>query len=249
VGDLSDETNETERLLEQLEVHNAELVRSNRDLDDFAYVASHDLRSPLMVVQGYLDLLCRTKDHLLDDEARLFVKAALDGSERMVRLIDDLLLFSRAGLTPCEFERVDLTELASAVVTENVGGPGERNGAVQIDGLPVVLGDKTMLRQLFQNLLSNAMKFVAPDTTPHVVLGADRDAEFVYVADNGIGIPESERERVFQMLTRVDPASDRPGSGIGLAVCDRVVRAHGGELWVEDGDDGGSRFCFTLPLP
>jgi signal transduction histidine kinase len=239
-----------ERLTQELALRNSELMRSNRELEDFAYVASHDLRSPLMIVQGYLDVLTRTKDHLLDDEARTYIAAAVAGSARLTQLIDELLMYSRAGQPPREFEPLELRALVRAVLAEHVR-LDETYASVEVRELPLVRGDKLMLRQLFQNLLSNAFKFVANGTTPFVVIGSDTEEEppVIWVSDNGVGIPPADRERVFQMFTRLDRSRDRAGSGIGLAVCHRVVHAHGGDIWIDDAEGGGSRFCFTLPTP
>jgi|GEM_PF-3592199 len=246
---------QAERALEavsrELEARNADLLRSNRELEDFAYVASHDLKSPLMIIEGFLELLATSKAHLLDDEARSFVDTAKRGAERMARLIDELLAYSRAGPSPPELTEVDLRRLVEAVAMDRSHHGGVAH--VEIGELPVVRGEPTMLRQLVDNLLSNATKFVAPGTTPVIRVGADvrDDHATVWVADNGFGIAADDRDRVFEMFTRLDEAREHEGSGIGLAICQRVVRAHGGTIWIDGAaphEGGGTKVSFTLPL-
>jgi len=234
-------------LSRELEAANAELLRSNRELEDFAYVASHDLKSPLLVVEGFLELLATTKADVLDDEARSFVDAALRGSRRMNGIIDDLLTYSRAG-QPRELADVDLADVARDAV-DDIGMGGE--ATIVLEALPVVRGDAAMLRQLFDNLLTNACKFVEHGTRPTVVVGARREpgAHVLFVEDNGIGIPEEDRERALDMFTRLEHGAARPGSGIGLAICKRVAIAHGGAIWIEGRADAapGTRVCVRLP--
>jgi signal transduction histidine kinase len=234
---------------EQLEQDNVELARSNRELEEFAYVASHDLKSPLLIVQGFLELLDTTKKDQLDDDARLYIDAALRGAGRMEQLIDELLIYSRVGRNDHNREWVDLGALAAAVAADSEPAIQEAGATVLLGPLPSALGNVTLLRQLFDNLISNAVKFRRTDVVPMIeVMAENWNREWrLSVTDNGIGIPREHRESVFTMFSRLAQSVDRPGSGIGLAICHRVVQAHGGRMWVEDGTDGGARLCFTLP--
>lgn len=234
-----------------LEEHNAELARSNRELEEFAYVASHDLKSPLFVVSGFLELLKRTKAEQLDNEACAYVDAALRGAARMDQLIEDLLAFSRVGRNEHESELVDLDAVVAALVLDWDGALLEAGAKVRVGPLPEVMGDATLLRQLLENLLSNSVKFRRPDVDPVIDITSERrQGEWLTcVTDNGMGIPAEHRESVFTMFSRLKHSTDIPGSGIGLAICYRVVQAHGGRLWVEDGAAGGAQLCFTLPAP
>jgi len=231
----------------ELEQRNEELERSNRDLEQFASIVSHDLKSPLQVVRGFVELLGRDFGTATATEIETYVNAALRGTERMDRLIDDLLAYSRAGQRPATFAPLDLNELMSEVVADSAPLTSETDASITVEPLPVVAGDFTQLRQLLQNLLTNAVKFRRPDVTPEVsVRASDDEREWtIRVEDNGLGVEPDDRERIFGMFNRVHQG-DRPGSGIGLAVCERVVANHGGHIWVEDGTDGGSAFCFTL---
>jgi signal transduction histidine kinase len=233
----------------QLEHANAELSRSNQELEQFAYVASHDLKSPLVVIEGFLDLLVRTKADQLDDDASMYIAAAQRGAERMGRLIDDLLAYSRVGRYDCKREYVDAASLVEQVLAERSTEVEKARAAVFVGNLPTVHGYPTMLRQLFDNLISNALKFRRE--TGQVVVEIDAveiDGACVFrVTDNGVGVPAKDRESVFTMFTRLGHTLDRGGSGIGLATCQRVVQLHGGRIWFADGYDGGAQACFTLP--
>jgi signal transduction histidine kinase len=234
---------------EELARRNRELERSNRELEDIASVASHDLKSPLLVVRGFLELLLEQKDELLDSEARSWILAGLRGSDRMEQLIDDLLLFSRAGRRRHDGATVDLGVVWSAAEADARLAIRTAGATIERGPLPVVAGDETQLRQLFQNLLTNALKFARPGVLPVIEVSAERDGQrwVIAVADNGVGVPSEDRARIFGMFTRLDETAAHPGSGIGLAICQRVVAAHDGELWVEESGSGGCRFCIALP--
>jgi len=233
----------------RLEHDNAELSRSNRELEEFAYVASHDLKSPLLVVTGFLELLQKTKAGQLDDDAQMYVDTALRGAARMEQLIDNLLRFSTVGRNDLNRELVDLGVVASQLLDDWASAVREANAEVHLSLLPRVLGDPTLLRQLLENLFSNSMKFRRPGIDLIVDIRSERRRGewLVCVTDNGIGIPSEHRESIFTMFSRLAQSTDRPGSGIGLAICHRVVQAHGGRIWVEDGMTGGTQVCFTLP--
>jgi signal transduction histidine kinase len=230
----------------------SELERSNADLEAFAYMASHDLAAPLRSVSGFVALLERQYGDELDDQAREFIGHAIAGVERMQAMIDDLLLFARAGTTALRPERMPARDVVAAVLRDLQPTVLERGATIEIGELPVVAADRGQLQRVFQNLLANAMKFTAPGVVPRVqVSGRTSDgASELAVADNGIGIEPEQAERVFDMFARVPgPAAEYRGTGLGLAISRRIVERHGGRLWVEPNAGGGSVFKLTLPLP
>jgi signal transduction histidine kinase len=233
----------------ELEQRNAELERSNHELEQFASIVSHDLKSPLQVVRGFVELLGRQADTNPEQatEIQTYVAAALRGAARMDRLIDDLLAYSRAGNRPTDLVPVDLDVIAAEVQADSAALVRETDAVVTFGPLPTVLGDATQLRQVLQNLVTNAIKFRRAGVTPEVSVTASSDADnwIIDVADNGMGIDPSHREEIFTMFSRLHHG-DRPGSGIGLAICARVVANHGGSIWVEPGERDGSVFRFTL---
>ena len=228
---------------------NAELERSNSDLERFAYEASHDLGQPLRVMEQLLRRLVEQHGKGLDEEAIGLCTAVLDGLDRMQCLIDDLLTYSRVSSEPLTPGRVDCT----AVVEEACGLLAEAitagRATVESGPLPTVDADPTQVAQLFRNLLSNALKFAVDGTRLRVRISATREAAAwcFTVEDNGIGIDSQHAERVFGMFQRLHPVDAYPGSGIGLSICKRIVERHGGRIWVEPADSGGSAFRFTLP--
>jgi light-regulated signal transduction histidine kinase (bacteriophytochrome) len=230
----------------------AELERSNADLEAFAYVASHDLAEPLRSVAGFVALLERQYGDRLDDRAREFIAYAVDGVERMQQMIDDLLLYARAGTTELRCERVDLGEVVAAALRDLETAVTERGAVVEVGELPAASGDLGQLQRVFLNLLGNAIKFTAAGVAPRVsVTGrtADRVAE-IAVADNGIGIDPAQVDRAFEMFARIPGGSgEYQGTGLGLAISRRIVERHGGRLWVEPNPRGGSVFRLGLPLP
>ena len=233
----------------ELETANAELGRSNADLQQFAYVASHDLSEPLRTVAGFSQLLGKRYRGKLDADADLYIDHMTSGVDRMQQLIDDLLLYSRVGREPIGRAHVDMDETLAEVLQAIEPATRERDAQITVGELPTVVGEQGQLRQVLQNLIVNAMKFTAPDVTPRVHVGAERDGGCwrITVRDNGIGVPPEQREQVFKMFGRLHPADDYPGTGIGLALVRRIVERHGGRVWVEPGEDGGSVFTFTLP--
>ena len=227
---------------------NEELARSNEDLEQFAYVASHDLSEPLRTVAGFSQLLGRRYHGRLDPEADQYIEHMASGVERMQQLIDDLLVYSRVGRQPIARDRVDLDELLGEVLASIAPALEERGARVTSDELPVVQGERTQLGQVLQNLLSNAVKFTAPDVAPEVHVSARRREGMwlIAVRDNGIGIDQDD-DVIFKMFGRLHPADAYPGTGIGLALVKRIVERHGGEVDVAPAPGGGSVFSFTLP--
>ncbi|MEX2289076.1 MAG: ATP-binding protein [Mycobacteriales bacterium] len=237
-------TAELEDAHRDLEKQYAVLSRSNRDLEQFAYVASHDLSEPLRVMTGYVQLLEKRYAEVLDERGSRYVFHIVDGAARMRRLIDDLLEYSRFLRSDRDRSAVDLEEVARRVVAE-LGVD-----AVEVGELPVVWSDAVSVTGVLQNLISNGLKFHRPDVAPRVVVSATVRGGWVdlVVDDNGIGIETQYRERVFRMFQRLHARDDYEGTGIGLAIVQQVAESHGGNAWVEDSALGGSRFGLSLPV-
>jgi signal transduction histidine kinase len=234
--------------LETLRQLHDELARSNRDLEQFAYVASHDLQEPLRKVASFCQLLERRYQGQLDERADQYIGFAVDGAKRMQVLINDLLAFSRVGRLTREQVIVDCGEVAAQSVA-NLGTVIEETGAViELEPLPSVRGEPALLAAVFQNLLGNAVKFHG-DEPPRVTLSAVRDNDFwtFTCADNGIGIEPEYSDRVFVIFQRLHPKDAYPGTGIGLAMCRKIIEYHGGRIWLDTEADRGTTFRFTLP--
>lgn len=227
-----------------------ELERSNKDLEQFAYVASHDLQEPLRAVAGCVQLLQKHCQGRLDERADEFIGHAVDGCKRMQGLIDDLLAFSRLARDDREHKTVDSTA-ALAITVRNIAALIEENDAqITSDQLPPVEGDPLRLAMVFQNLVGNAVKFRRPSEPVKVYVGAVVKGNHIIfsVADNGIGIAPEHFERIFGIFQRLHTRREYPGTGIGLAVCKRIVERHGGRIWVESEPGCGTTFYFTMPL-
>jgi len=224
------------------------LRHSNRELEQFAYIVSHDLQEPLRMVSGYLALLKKRHHQALDAKGRDFISQAVDGAERMHALINGLLAYSRVGRAEAPQEPVAAHTALTEAIANLRPQLSEAGAEVTYDALPVVLGDRMQLVQLFQNLVGNAVKYRGP-AAPQVHITAARDGEHwrISVRDNGIGIDPAHHERIFEVFQRLHTRSEYPGTGIGLAICKKIVERHGGRLWVESMKGAGSSFAFTLP--
>jgi PAS domain S-box-containing protein len=225
------------------------LAATNAELQDFAYTASHDLSEPLRMVASFLGLLDRRAGGALDDKSREYLRQASGGAVRMRHLIDDLLLYSRVANEEPRREQVDLKALVDDVL--EVLGPAiaEERARVVVDDLPTLEAEPTQLTQLLQNLIGNAVKFHPPGAPPTVRVTARRTigACVVTVADDGIGIPPADQERIFAMFTRLHGREEYAGTGIGLAICRRIAERHGGRIYVESDVGSGAAFHTLLP--
>jgi serine/threonine protein kinase/signal transduction histidine kinase len=241
-----------ERRLEEtateLQRANAELARSNTELEQFAYVASHDLQEPLRMVASYTQLLKRRYQGKLDADADEFIAYAVDGATRMQGLINDLLAYSRVHTHSKPLEETTCTAAFDRALANLEAAIRESGAEVRCGPLPAVRGDASQLVQLFQNLIGNAIKFRGERPPVVIVWAGWQDGEWLFtVRDNGIGIDPKHAERIFAIFQRLHSRDRYPGSGIGLAICKKIVERHGGRIWVEPRLEDGSVFCFTLP--
>lgn len=226
-----------------------ELRRSNADLEQFAYIASHDLQEPLRMVASFLQLLEKRYKHKLDKDADEFIGFAIDGAKRMQLMISDLLVYSRVGTRGQNVARVNLGKVVRDVMS-NLRFSIEDSGAeIKTDDLPEILADEFQMKQLFQNLLSNALKFKG-ERKPEVYISAeDRTDSWLFgIHDNGIGISQEHYENIFALFQRLHPQVLYPGTGIGLSICKRIVERHNGRIWVESELGKGTVFYFTIPI-
>ena len=245
---IFDDITERKQAEAALQQAHEELKRSNAELEQFAYVASHDLQEPLRMVASYTQLLGRRYDARLDQDAREFMSYIVDGATRMKQLIEDLLEYSRVGTKRAEFKPV-ACEAALRRALFNLRAAIEEGGAaVTHDALPTLAADEVQLGQLFQNLIGNSLKFRSASVPRIHVAVTEGPGEFTFeVRDNGIGIEQQYYERIFMVFQRLHNKGEYPGTGIGLAICKKVVERHGGRIWVESRPGAGSSFYFTLP--
>jgi PAS domain S-box-containing protein len=236
------------RAQEALQITMAELERSNKDLQQFAYVASHDLQEPLRMISSYVQLLQRRYRDRLDEDADDFIAYAVGGAKRMQRLINGLLQYSRVGTHGKPFELVHCDTILSKALANLQMLLTESGAQVTHGSLPTLMADSTQLLQLFQNLIDNACKF-RDDDVPQIRVSARLEhGEWLFsVTDNGIGIDPEYAERIFIIFQRLHGREEFPGTGLGLAICKKIVERHGGRIWVEFGNHKGTTLCFTIP--
>jgi signal transduction histidine kinase len=226
-----------------------DLARSNGELQQFAYVASHDLQEPLRMVASFTQLLAKRYSDKLDDDAREFINYAVDGAKRMQTLISDLLSYSRVGTQGKAFELVHCDAVLDRVLKSLQLAIEDTGAVITREPLPAVAGDSIQLTQLFQNLLTNAIKFHGKKP-PLVQISTENNGSMwkIAVRDNGIGISPEHADRIFVIFQRLHTKTEYPGTGIGLAICKKIVERHGGRIWVEASPGGGSTFFFTIPV-
>ena len=226
----------------------AEVRRANADLTAFASGAAHDLRTPLMVIKGLSQLLESESSPQRRREFATRIESAVD---RGLELIEDLLAYANVGQSPVVAQRVDLTELCREVSAEQLD-LSDRVATIDVEQLPLVMGDRKLLTQLMSNLLANSLKYVPVARTPRVVVAQGTGAEpgfvVIRVSDNGDAIAEGNRDRIFEIFERGEFSSQVPGSGVGLAICKRVVQKHGGKIWIDPSAIAGTTFCVALPV-
>lgn len=256
---------------QQLQQLNEELIRSNQDLEEFARIASHDLRSPLQTMKAFSQLFCQKYQGLLDDKADHYMNRILEAGDRMEKLIQDLLNYSRVQTQGAEFESTDCNQVIESVLANLDSVIQQRGAVITCEHLPIVMADGIQLVQLFQNLIGNALKFSSPEVAPEIKIAAQLRQksspssyesaivppippeptefnEWVFrVQDNGIGIESAYFERIFKVFQRLHTSEEYPGTGIGLSICQKIVEHHGGQVWVESSLGVGTTFYFTIP--
>jgi light-regulated signal transduction histidine kinase (bacteriophytochrome) len=238
---------ERKKAEDQLYARTEQLTRSNAELEQFAYVASHDLQEPLRMVASYTQLLAQRYQGRLDNDADDFIHFAVDGATRMQTLINDLLTLSSVGTRGAEPEPTNVEDALESALRNLEVALEQSEAVVTHDALPKAMADSGQLVQLFQNLIGNAMKFRGEEP-PRIHISARQDGNdwVVSVRDNGIGIESQYADRIFVMFQRLHGREEYPGTGIGLAICKKIVERHGGRIWLESENGSGATFSFTL---
>ena len=245
---ITRDISERKRIEDELQETLSDLQRSNRDLEQFAYVASHDLQEPLRMVASYTQLLAERYASRLDDKAQKFIRYAVDSAVRMQQLINDLLAYSRIGTRGKPFEPVDANVVLGDAINNLKMNIDEVKAIITNDALPEMRADASQLVQLFQNLINNAMKFHGTENPRIHISARDEGRDWLFsVADNGIGIEQQYAEKIFIIFQRLHTREEYPGSGIGLAICKKIVERHRGRIWFESELGKGSTFYFTIP--
>jgi light-regulated signal transduction histidine kinase (bacteriophytochrome) len=235
---------------QRLETQTRELQRSNAELEQFAYVASHDLQEPLRKVASFCQLLEKRYKGQLDERGDQYIEFAVDGAKRMQQLINDLLAFSRVGRFNAEQQVVESGEILRHALTSLSAAIEESDAEIVVhEPLPRVRGEASLLAGVFQNLIGNALKFRSEDVRPRIEVGVERDGETwsFSITDNGIGVEPDYAERIFMIFQRLHPKDVYAGTGIGLAMCRKIVEYHGGRIWLDTEPYEGTTFRFTLP--
>jgi light-regulated signal transduction histidine kinase (bacteriophytochrome) len=245
---IKQDITERQRVRAALEQKSEELNRSNRDLEQFAYIASHDLQEPLRAVGGYVKLLQRRFPKNIDAKAVEYIKGAAEGAERMERLISDLLNFSRVGTRGGKFSPASFDDILKEASYNLQARIHSSQAAITHEALPTLTVDATQMMQLFQNLIGNAIKFRSDRPVEIHICARQEPERWVFsVRDNGIGIESQYFERIFQIFQRLHTRKHYPGTGIGLAICKKIVERHGGAIWVGSQPGIETTFFFSLP--
>jgi signal transduction histidine kinase len=239
---------ERKRSEKELKKLSEELARSNADLKDFAYVASHDLKKPLQSIEGFVKLLARRYRGKLDDKADEFLEYIIDGAQRMQELIKDLLEYSQVGAKGEKLKFIDCSFVVGKAIGNLQAAIEESNAVVTYDELPTITANTSQMISLFQNLIDNAIKFRSEEA-PRIHISAERKGkEWIFsIRDNGIGMDPNDSGRIFEMFQRLHGSTEYPGTGMGLAICKKIIERHGGRIWVESESGKGSTFYFTMP--
>ncbi|MDY7021470.1 MAG: PAS domain S-box protein [Cyanobacteriota bacterium] len=237
---------------------NRELLQSNRELEQFAHLASHDLQEPLRIVKIFTQLLAHKYQDDLEPDTQTYIDNILDAATRMQRLINDLLAYSQVGnrRSPVNFQPINCNQVLQEVLQNLQIMIAERSALINYQQLPTIIGEQKQLVILFQNLISNAIKYCLPNVTPEIKIAAKSDFDYqsqapewcFSISDNGIGIKPEYFDRIFKIFHRLHGNDEYPGTGIGLAICQKIVEGHGGKIWVESEVNKGSTFYFTLPM-
>lgn len=232
----------------ELEVQARELEDINRELEQFAYTASHDLKEPLRMVRNFMQMLKKNYNDQLDDRAQQYIHFAVDGAERMASLIDALLDYSRVGRMYDEFEITDTNQMINEIAEIFTSDAQNQGAEIIYSGLPEVRAVPLSLKMVFQNLVSNALKYRNPDTKPVITIScSETDTHWQFsISDNGIGIEEQFQVEIFTLFKRLHTSDQFKGTGMGLAICKKIVEQHGGKIWVESELGKGSTFYFTI---
>lgn len=230
-----------------------ELEAKNNELEQFAYIASHDLKEPLVTISSLIDLLVEDYGDKFDEEGRMNITFIQDSSDRMRKLIDAILAYSRLGKSK-EYDSVNCNLVIKTLESDLQNVISRTNSKIETKNLPTINAAELEIRLLFQNLISNGIKFTKPNVTPLVTISAEEttinDSSFwqFAVKDNGIGIPEKHRERIFSIFQRLHSREEYEGTGIGLAHCKKIVESHGGKIWLTSQEGEGTTFYFTIPV-
>jgi light-regulated signal transduction histidine kinase (bacteriophytochrome) len=238
-----------EKALKETQFTKAELERSNKDLEEFAYVASHDLQEPLRMISGFTQLLEKKYKDQLDDKAKEYIHFANDGALRLQSLIEALLQYSRVGKKDATYEKVDLNDVMNLVLADLDLSIKESNAQIKVSQLPVLFANRAQMVQLFQNLVSNALKFRVHDRSPVIEVACEKKNDFwlFSVKDNGIGIDPKFSDKIFVVFQRLHPHKKYPGTGIGLSLCKKIVENYKGRIWLASEPGKGCIFYFTIP--
>ena len=242
--DITDMQEGTEKVVSKL---NEELLRSNKELERFAYVASHDLQEPLRMVSSFTQLLLMQYGDKLDDKAREYIDFAVEGAKRMYDLLNGLLAYSRVQTKGKEFNKVDLNEVFENTLRNLALKIKERKAEIKSENLPSVFADKSQMIQLFQNLIANSIKFSTESPRIYISSKSEKNHSVISVRDEGIGIDPKYFDRIFNIFQRLHHKDEFEGTGIGLAICKRIVERHGGKIWVESESGKGSTFYLSIP--